>query len=108
MQDQRKHTRASVLIPVTCEVSGSPTFYGAAKDISLRGARIQCAAPPEVGTRLAVVVRLPGESRQSRLRGTVRWTNPRAFGVQFETLSVKDTCAMANLLGRLLRTGKIS
>jgi hypothetical protein len=106
MQHQRKHTRASVLIPVTCEVSGSPAFYGAAKDISLRGARIQCGKPPEAGTKVTVVVRLPGEPRQSRLEGTVRWTTARAFGVQFETLGVKDTCAMANLLGRLLRSGK--
>ncbi len=106
MQDQRKHTRAPVLIPVTCEIPGSPTFYGAAKDISLRGARIQCGSPPEVGVKVTVVVRLPGESRQSRLPGTVRWSGQRAFGVQFATLSIQDTCAMATLLGRALRAGR--
>jgi hypothetical protein len=107
MHNKRKHTRAPVLIPVTCEVQGSASFYGAAKDISLRGARIQCGTPPEVGTKVTVVVRLPGEPQQSRLEGTVRWTKSRTFGIQFETLGVKDTCAMANLLGRLLRAGKI-
>ena len=104
MNDLRKHTRAPVLIPVTCEVPGAPTFYGAAKDISLRGARIHCGNPPEVGAKVTVVLHLPGEPRQSRLPGTVRWRTQAAFGVQFEALSVQDTCAMANVLGRALRS----
>jgi hypothetical protein len=106
MQEQRKHPRVPVVIPLSCEIEGSASFYAAATDISLRGARIQCASPPEVGTKVTIVVHLPGASGQSRLPATVRWTEPGMFGVQFGALGVQDTCWMANLMGRSARAAR--
>jgi len=104
--DKRKYQRIAVVIPLSCEVDGAETFYAAAKDISLRGARIQCFKPPEVGTKVAVVVHLPGAPRPSRLTGTVRWRGQGMFGVEFEPLGVRDACSMANLLGGAMRSKK--
>jgi len=105
--DKRKHQRIPIVLPLSCEIEGANTFYAAAKDISLRGARIQCFQPPPVGTKVTVVVQLPGAAKTSRLPGTVRWTMQGAFGVQFEPLGLQDACSMATLLGRAVHSKKL-
>ena len=88
---------------MTCEPNGMPPFDAVATDISLNGSRLESPEPPDVGTRMTIVVHLPGSDGISRLPATVRWRKPGQFGVQFGLLEVRDTYWIADLMGNSIR-----
>jgi type IV pilus assembly protein PilZ len=96
--DKRQYKRVSVKILVLCELEGAPVINGLATNLSLGGSRIESAEVPAFGSQLTIVARIPGEKELSRLPGTVRWTAPSSFGVQFGLLGAKDTYRIANLM----------
>jgi hypothetical protein len=104
MVEKREHARVSVKMLVVCEREGAALINGLATNISLGGSRIESADVPPFGTPLTIITRLPGETEMSRLRATVRWTAPSAFGVRFGSLRAKDNYRIANLMCQSVRS----
>ncbi len=101
--NRREHARVPVKMLVVCEREGEPLINGLATNISLGGSRIESAEVPAFGAALTIVTRLPGETEMSRLRATVRWTAPSAFGVQCGSLRAKDNYRIASLMSQSVR-----
>ena len=100
MKERRQHLRVRVRQSAVCELDGPGSLPAVVADVSLGGARLECDAAPEYGAKLTVVVQLPGATDPSRLPGTVRWTSPGVFGVQFGPLGARDTHHLARLIAR--------
>lgn len=100
MEEKRSHPRTPVRVEVTCEFSDTSTLAGTAKDISVGGMFIEANTAPAFGTKLTIIIRLPGLKADSRLPAIVRWTNPGGFGVQFGLLGARETHAINSLMRR--------
>jgi len=79
---------------------------GQAKDISLGGMFVETADPPAFGTEVIVELTLPGQAASFILPGVVRWTHPEGMGVQFRTLSARETFAITEIVHRSERSEK--
>jgi type IV pilus assembly protein PilZ len=100
MAHERRHLRARVRLPVSCEPEGGAQFPAVVTDISIGGCRIECAEAPAFGSTLTIVITLLGRTELSRLPATVRWTQSGKFGVQFGLLGARDTSLLAQLMSR--------
>jgi type IV pilus assembly protein PilZ len=83
---------------VTCELEGEQTVSGTVRDISVGGVFVQANAAPTFGSKVTLVITLPGLKSQSRLPGVVRWNKPDGFGVQFGLLGARETHAITQLM----------
>jgi hypothetical protein len=77
---------------------------GLATDLSLGGFRVQSDVAPPFGTTVMLVARFPEVPHESRLPGTVRWTKPGCFGVEFGSLSARDLSCITALVHGALRS----
>lgn len=50
------------------------------------------------GTKLVVMIGLPGLPREAKIDSTVRWTQPTGMGVQFGPMGARETHALTELL----------
>ena len=105
MLDKRSHMRVSVRIPVCCVAGGQVTVAGVVTDISLGGSCVRSDERLPHGTKVTMVVRLPGADHESRMPGIVRWTAPGYFGVEFSGVDARDTYYITNLMRVSLRSG---
>ncbi|WP_394836046.1 PilZ domain-containing protein [Pendulispora rubella] len=71
---------------------------GRAKDISLGGMFVETVDPPAFGAEVVVELTLPGQRSAFALPGVVRWTHPDGMGVQFRTLSARETFAITEIV----------
>ncbi len=73
---------------------------GRAKDISLGGMFVETSDPPAFGTEVIVELTLPGQAASFILLGVVRWTHPDGMGIQFRTLSARETFAITAMISK--------
>ena len=76
---------------------------GRAKDISIGGMFVETSEPPAFGAEVVVEFTLPGQRASFVLPGVVRWTDRDGMGVQFQTLSARETFAITELTVSSLR-----
>ncbi|HWL85447.1 MAG TPA: PilZ domain-containing protein [Polyangiaceae bacterium] len=96
----RRTPRAPIdlLVEFAPKAAGSDRRGGRAKDISLGGMFVETADPPEFGAEVVIEVTLPGQRTAFVLPGVVRWTHPDGMGVQFRTLSARETFAITEIV----------
>lgn len=97
MQDKRRHPRAPVNLPISCELSNQQTFAGTLVDVSMGGAFVSAERALAFGDQVTLVGDLPGAPR-SRLPSIVRWSKPGGFGVQFGLLGARETHALNGIV----------
>ncbi|WP_394825831.1 PilZ domain-containing protein [Pendulispora albinea] len=71
---------------------------GRAKDISIGGMFVETPDPPGFGAEVLIELTLPGERSAFVLPGVVRWTDRDGMGVQFRTLSARETFAITEIV----------
>jgi type IV pilus assembly protein PilZ len=98
VQEQRRHGRAPLNVPVEFESKGSDQrFGGMAKDISLGGMFIETPEPLPFHAELTVRVLLPGQRAPFALPAVVRWTREGGMGVQFGLIGARETHAITEV-----------
>jgi type IV pilus assembly protein PilZ len=50
------------------------------------------------GTKIVVMIRLPGLHQEAKVESIVRWTQPTGMGVQFGPMGARETHALTELL----------
>jgi type IV pilus assembly protein PilZ len=98
VEEKRVHPRAAVVFEVVCEDASGTSFTGQVMDLSLGGIFVEAEQSPPFGSKLIFVGKIPGMAVESRLPGTVRWTKPGGFGVQFGPLGARETHAITELM----------
>jgi hypothetical protein len=94
--ERRQPTRVPVELPLVVEHAGGQ-FRAVARNLGLGGAFIEADQAPAYGTRVAVLIELPGTAELSSLPAVVRWQNADGFGVQFLQLGAHATYALSAL-----------
>jgi len=100
VEDKRVHPRVVVNTLVSYEVKNGAAFTGLVKDISIGGTFVETTEVVPFGTEVTIVARFASTKGDLRLPGTVRWTKPDGFGVQFGALGARETHAISQLLKR--------
>lgn len=112
---ERGHRRIPVALPVTCrieEIDDPPTerLLGLTHDVGGGGAWVQAEEPPQVGTRVSIVLgpmAVAGET--FRLDGRVAWIRRDArahgFGVRFDPKGSRDAPRLRAMLRRACESG---
>ncbi|MBN2197279.1 MAG: PilZ domain-containing protein [Polyangiaceae bacterium] len=98
MQEKRSHARASISLPVTCELSDGRTFQGEGRDIGVGGMFVSASTQLPFDARITVIAQLPGGARPSRIPAIVRWSKADGFGVQFGLLGALETHLITKLM----------
>jgi len=86
-------------LAILCERVGGPPLEGVTKDLGIGGTFIETAELLPFGTRVMIVGRLPGTTRDLRLPGIVRWQKTNGIGVQFDVLGPRETHAILTIVG---------
>jgi hypothetical protein len=72
---------------------------GRSANVSIGGLFVAMNAPPPLGSRVTIRVRLPGVPDASVVPSVVRWSLPgQGFGAQFESLRAIEVWALNRLL----------
>jgi hypothetical protein len=88
-----------VLFPVVIEAEGHQSaLHATAINLGLGGVFVQSHVVPNYGAEVVVVIQLPMLKEAARLRGVVRWSSALGFGVQFSSLSARETHAIGMLV----------
>jgi len=96
----RRTPRAPIDLPVAFVSKAQETDRrgGRAKDISLGGMFVETVDPPSFGAEVVIELTLPGQRSAFAIPGVVRWTHPDGMGVQFRTLSARETFAITEIV----------
>lgn len=95
-------SRVPVSLPVVVE-GGEGPLHATAVNLGVGGVFVQVHPVPAYGAEVVVVIELPALSQAARLRGVVRWTNGKGFGVQFSALGARETHALGQLVASVRR-----
>ncbi len=96
MQERRKHVRKSVTIPVALLLP--ERLEVTCRDLSLGGVFVEAERTLAYGSKLTVLLRLPGLNEESSVEGTVRWGQGNGMGIQFGPMGARETAALLSLL----------
>ena len=81
----------SVVLDVRFRLTSGAIFSGRANDLSLSGIFVESDQRLAFGTKLEVILVLPGSAAPLQLPGVVRWSKAHGFGVQFGLLGARVT-----------------
>lgn len=96
MQERRKHVRKPVSIPVALLLPDRVEVES--RDLSLGGIFISGGRQLPYGSKLTVVLKLPGLAEETQVEGTVRWAQGDGLGIQFGMMGARETAALLSLL----------
>lgn len=99
MTDLRRHSRTPFDCPIVYRVAGSnDDHHGQSRDLSLGGMYVVTPEPPPAfGSTVTVRFLVPGTNVELSLQALVRWSGDGGMGLQFGSLSVRDTHHITNL-----------
>ena len=98
MDEKRVHQRLNVEVQGRLEAVDATSVDVIVTDISLGGVYVRTDASPRLATAISLSLDLDGQT--IALPGTVRWSKPDGFGVQFGLLGAKDTHTLSSFLKR--------
>jgi hypothetical protein len=98
MQERRREARVSVPIPVALLLP--ERVEGTCRDINLGGMFVEAERVLGYGSRLTVLLRLPGFEHEVAVEGTVRWHDSGGMGIQFGMMGARETAALLDLIKR--------
>jgi hypothetical protein len=104
LRDRRRSYRHRVVVPVELNVGTGPATAASAattRMLSFGGAFIESSLRPAFATRVSLVFRVPGHELTIHATGTVRWSDERGFGVQFDGLRAQAVGALGKYFASL-------
>jgi hypothetical protein len=103
LTERRRHARVALGEPVEFSSDDQNRqdvpFEGTAGDLSVGGICIETRRPAQAGQGVTIFVILPGERRELRLQGVVRWSHGDCMGVEFGLLRSRDAREVADYIG---------
>lgn len=102
--EPRYEVTASVELRPVGEAAAGPDAGARVRNLSLGGICVETTAPPELGSLVDVVLRLPDLPRPLVLRGQVAWRNrepPPDIGVRWSRLAGDDRERLRRYLARV-------
>lgn len=107
---ERRGPRCPVSLRVAFAVAGRQAAHASSRDLSETGVLLESHRLPEIGTRLTLRFRLPGEEGEISCDGVVRRRQepeegaegPVGFGVEFQALGDADRGRLESFVGQRL------
>lgn len=93
MSDNRRATRHFVTIAVKLTINGD-TVDAVMTNISLGGASVSSEVKHAMGQRVHVSFMVPGTGHTIEIGSTVRWTDSKGLGLQFDGMRAQDVWAL--------------
>lgn len=91
--NRRTSTRHDVSIPSKVIIDGTPRD-ATVVNLSLGGALVQTGAKHPMGSRMQIAFRLPTMEEMIEVGSTVRWSDAKGVGLQFDGLRARDVWAL--------------
>ncbi|MDB4956744.1 MAG: type pilus assembly PilZ [Myxococcales bacterium] len=101
MSDNRRtSTRHEVSMPAKLMVDGAPR-QSQLQNLSLGGALLQAGLKLPMGQRVIISFTVPTMPEAIEVGGTVRWSDDKATGIQFDGLRARDVWALNKFFEQL-------
>jgi c-di-GMP-binding flagellar brake protein YcgR len=91
--NRRTSTRHTVSIAAQVTIDGTPR-EATVVNLSLGGALVETGAKHPMGSRMQIVFRLPTMEEAIDVGATVRWSDAKGVGLQFDGLRARDVWAL--------------
>ena len=99
--ERRSHPRVTIKLVVDVALGQTaPKRLAVAKDLSLGGVFIETAKPPAIGGSVVIGIAPDRAQNPLLLPGTVRWSSPTGFGVEFGSLGGREARTVMELVRR--------
>ncbi len=98
--ERRRSYRHQVALPVDLSVAGQ-RHRSMTRMLSLGGALVESPLRPAFNTRVELRFALPGQLMPIQVGATVRWSDERGFGVQFDGLRAYAVYCLGKFFERL-------
>ncbi len=106
MNAQRKHERYTYELDVAVVFEDGETHNAKIVNFSLGGAFIDVSPPPGFGSKIKLLIDLPGVPEQSEIPCFVRWIKEgEGVGVQFEYTRPIEVWALSKLFRKIRDEG---
>jgi hypothetical protein len=99
--NRRSSTRHNVSLPIRVVIDGAERTC-TMTNLSLGGAQFETAPRITLGARLQCSFKLPTFADTIEVGGTVRWSDEKATGVQFDGLRAREVWALTEFFKQLL------
>jgi len=73
-------------------------------NLSLGGALIAAGAKLSMGQRVSITFPIPTQTEEVEIGATVRWSDDKATGLQFDGLRARDVWALNKFFEQLLQS----
>jgi hypothetical protein len=91
--NRRTSTRHTVSIATQVTVDGAPRD-ATIVNLSLGGALVEMGTKHAMGSRMNIVFRVPAVDHTIEVGSTVRWSDAKGVGLQFDGLRARDVWAL--------------
>jgi c-di-GMP-binding flagellar brake protein YcgR len=91
--NRRTSTRHTVSIAAQVTIDGTPR-EATVVNLSLGGALVETGAKHPMGSRMQISFRLPTMEEAIDVGSTVRWSDAKGVGLQFDGLRARDVWAL--------------
>jgi len=91
--NRRTSTRHVVSIPAQVVIDGQPRD-STIVNLSLGGALVETGSKHPMGARMNISFRLPTMEEKIEVGSTVRWSDAKGVGLQFDGLRARDVWAL--------------
>jgi c-di-GMP-binding flagellar brake protein YcgR len=91
--NRRTSTRHTVSIAAQVTIDGTPR-EATVVNLSLGGALVETGAKHPMGSRMQISFRLPTMEEAIDVGATVRWSDAKGVGLQFDGLRARDVWAL--------------
>lgn len=98
--NRRTSTRHDVKIAATLTVDGAPRPC-TVMNLSLGGALLAAGAKYAMGQRVSIALAVPTMVELIEVGATVRWSDDKATGIQFDGLRARDVWALNKFFEQL-------
>jgi hypothetical protein len=93
VSDLRRATRHFVSIATKLTINGT-TVDAVMTNLSLGGASVSSEVKHSMGQRVHISFKVPGQEHLIEISSTVRWTDSKGLGLQFDGLRAQDVWAL--------------
>ena len=99
--NRRSSTRHTVSIDSQLMIGDGKTIDAKMVNLSLGGALIELPQKLPMGSRLTIKFRVPAAEDPIDIGATVRWSDAKGVGIQFDGLRARDVWALNELFKQL-------
>lgn len=99
--NRRSQTRHDVKLPATLTIEGAPKAV-TVMNLSLGGALVSSGSKHPMGLRVNIQFSVPTSNEAIEVGATVRWSDEKATGIQFDGLRARDVWSLNKFFEQLV------